>query len=677
MTTLLIIESPGKKKKLESILGPGYVVRASFGHIRDLPENEIGVSAPDYRPKYVVSDSRSKATVAELRKAAQGASDVLLATDPDREGEAIAWHVADVLHLSAPKRVTYQSITAKAVKDAVATPRALDMDLVHAQEARRVLDRLVGYDASPALSIKAGRKLSAGRVQSPAVRLVVERERAIRSFTATTHFGASLGFTTPHAWEAEWDSKPFLGPDEEYLLDRAMAEAAASARRVVVKGCEDSTAHVNPPAPFTTSTLQQAAQKNLRMKPKQTMMVAQKLYEQGAITYMRTDSPNLSEEAFHDIAAYAASQNLPLANGQRTWKAKGGSQEAHEAIRPTHVECGDAGENADEQALYRLIWQRAVASQLEAAEYAVRTATLESIEPIDADRTAIYIARGRTLVDAGWKALYGAMAEDDEEGAGDGGEGTNVPKLVAGAELDVATGKVLTKETKPPKRYTQATLVQALERRAIGRPSTYASILDNITRRGYITEDKKGLLAATEAAEAIVDGLVGTCTFIDLDYTKDLENDLDAVAGGKKSYRDVVATAHAILAQEVASLAPQLPTQASETHPCPECGSALRYRMGSRGGFWGCSNYPKCKVTLPDDDGTPGERQADGEPSEAQVRFARNLASRHSVELPDNLETSRNVCKAFIDKYAEPRSGRSKSARAPRKAGTKRRPRAS
>ena len=402
--TLVIIESPGKKAKLESILGADYIVRASFGHIRDLPEREIGVKAPDFRPTYVVSDDRAKITVKRLKEDARSVDRVLLATDPDREGEAIAWHIADELKLKNPERSAFTEITPKAVQKAVHAPRFLDMNLVHAQEARRVLDRLVGYQVSPALSDKTGQKLTAGRVQSPAVRLVVEREREIRAFVPTTHFGAALIFHAPTTWRAMW--VPELTEGQEYQLDEALAQSAADVKQVRVLAFEDGTSKSAPPAPFTTSTLQQAAQVKFKFKPKKTMELAQKLYEQGVITYMRTDSPNLSEDAFALIAEYAKENGLPVREERRQWKAKGNAQEAHEAIRPAYIANTDGGETEDEKALYRLIWSRAVASQLAEATYATRTAQLESIEAIASGGAARYQARGRTLVDKGWKTLY-------------------------------------------------------------------------------------------------------------------------------------------------------------------------------------------------------------------------------------------------------------------------------
>lgn len=603
MTTLFVIEAPGKKKKLESILGSNYIVRASGGHIRDLPENDLGIDPQTYRLKYVAENARAKQSIAGLKEAAAKCDRVLIATDLDREGEAIGWHIADVLKLKKAERVTYGEITEKAVKAAIANPRPLDMNLVHAQEARRALDRLIGWQVSSPLSDKAQRKLSAGRVQSPAVLIVVRREREIRAFKPTAHFGASLRFGPADAWwKADWQTKPHLVDSAEYMLDQTLAAAAAAVKRVRVVDFADTQAKSAPAAPFTTSTLQQRAQVALKFKPKKTMELAQRLYEQGVITYMRTDSPNLADEFCDELAVYAKANGLPLAEKRRKWKAKANAQEAHEAVRPTHVEVIDAGESDDEKALYRLIWSRTVASQLAEATFAVRTVTLRSIEPVAGDTHAVYIGRGRTLVDKGWKALHDEPEDDD--GKDDAEDASRpLPELAIGAELEVAGGEVVSKTTKAPSRYTLATLVKELETNGIGRPSTYAGILDKITEREYIVEDKKGFLSPTPAGEAIVDNLVGTFGFIELDYTRSLEDELDAIASGTKSYREIVAAADTRLTGELTQLGP------GTAFPCPSCGKPLRRREGRYGPFWSCSGYRDgCEVTLPDADGKPGEK---------------------------------------------------------------------
>jgi len=587
--TLVVIESPGKRATLEKILGDGFVVMPSFGHIRDLPERELGVDPQSYRPTYIVSESSQK-QVAALRAAAAKASRVLLATDPDREGEAIAWHVAQELRLLHPERITYQEITAVAVQRALQSPRQLDMDLVHAQEARRVADRLVGFEVSPRL----GDGLSAGRVQSPAVRLVVERERAIRNFKVTNHFGAVLHFAD--GWSAEWQAP--VTDDAPYILDRAVAANAAAVRRLKVSAFEDTERRQGPPAPFTTTTLQHAAQVKLKLKPDETMKLAQALYDDGHITYMRTDAPALSAEGYAMIAAHAQGAGLPLAPKQRVFKSKGGAQEAHECIRPTHFEHQTAGATAQQQALYRLIFDRAVASQLADAVYAVRSATLVDL----VDPALQYRARGQVLTDPGWRSLY----IDDDEADDQGGDAANpIPALDVGRVVDATGGEVKAKKTKAPPRYTLSTLVKALEAQGIGRPATYASILTNITKRGYIAEDDKDQLRATTVGESLIDSLVGRFAFVELDFTRSLESRLDDIAQGGAQYRDVVAAVHLQLRGELEALPKPAPK-----HACPDCGAAMRLRKGTNGAFWGCTAYPECTTTLPDANGAPGARKA-------------------------------------------------------------------
>lgn len=605
--TLLIIESPGKKKTLQAILGDDYRIEASYGHIRDLPLNDMGVEAPAFKPTYVVDDDRAKDTVKRLKAAAAAADRVLLATDPDREGEAIAWHVAQVLKIANPLRVTYQEITPAAVTAAVAKPRELNYDLVQAQEARRVLDRFVGYMVSPLLApTAASSRLSAGRVQSPAVRLVVDRERAIRQFVETKHFGVVAHVDGAAAWRAEllMDSIKVASPasfQNDYLLDRNVAETCTRAATLIVQSIDDSQSRTAPSAPFTTSTLQQQAQRTLKFKPKQTMELAQALYEQGVITYMRTDSPNLADDACAEIETIARSRGWPLPEKRRRFKTKASAQEAHEAIRPSHFENESAGDSTEQKLLYKLIWERAVASQLADAVFDVRTAMLSANVDLDGKPVGIvFRAKGRTLADAGWKSL--SKVDDDEATESSDEESSNpVPRLEKGGVVTPSRYDVVAKATKPPKRFTEATLIGELENRGIGRPSTYASILTNISTRGYIAEDKKGWLASTEVGEkSIVDALVGRCQFIELDYTRKLEAELDDIAEGKKKYVDVVSEAFSTLEREIAVI-----TKSRPSFDCPECKKPLRQRSGKSGLFWGCTGYPKCKTTFPDVSGKP------------------------------------------------------------------------
>lgn len=539
---LLIVESPGKVKKVQSILGAGWKVAASVGHVRDLPIKELGVSLPDFKPDYLPTE-RGKDVLKRLAALVKGAESVYLATDPDREGEAIAWHLADALKLKKALRVTFDSITKTAIETAIKKPRSIDMSLVSAQEARRVLDRLCGYTVSGPLSKAAAERLSAGRVQSPALRLVVERERAIRDFLSTTHYGAELVFED---WKASWVTKPWLTNGEEYLTDKALAEKAAGLRSLTVESCQETESRSAPPAPFTTSTLQQAASNALKFSPKDTMALAQRLYEAGSITYMRTDSPNLSDEAVKEIQAYAKAKNLPLAEKPRVWKSKDGAQEAHEAIRCTHIEVEDAGETEAEKALYKLIRTRALASQLADAVFSVRTVWLSA--PMDG-KVAGFEARGRALTEPGWKVVLFAddTAEDSET------EPANpVPLLNASEVITASDGKLLTKKTKPPTRFSEASLVKELENRGIGRPATFAAIVETILRREYVRIEKRQLMS-TPLGEKAIALLAGAFSFTDYDFTKEMEGGLDAIAGGKAKYVDVLSKAHVRLQSELST----------------------------------------------------------------------------------------------------------------------------
>ncbi|HHK5839844.1 TPA: type I DNA topoisomerase [Serratia marcescens] len=628
MTTLVIVESPNKVSKISAILGDGYKVMASVGHVRDLPPKELGIEPPSFELTYQPTE-RGQGVLAKLKAAVAQADRVLLATDPDREGEAISWHLADALRLKNPERVTFTAITKEKILAAFAAPRPLDMQRVHAQEARRALDRIIGYRVSPALSDATGQRLGAGRVQSPAVRLVVDRERAIAAFKVTQHYGAELIFENDDStkWKAQWDTKPHLPEGENYLLDSALAKLAAAVRNVSVAEYEDSEKGRAPAAPFTTSTLQQAAGQRLKLKPKRTMELAQRLYEQGAITYHRTDAPNMDDEGRADIADYAQGAGLPLADKPRKWKAKEGAQEGHEAIRPTHAADLECGENDDERALYRLIWQRAVASQLADATYAVRTVRLSG----DAEGTPVsFKATGRTLLTPGWLAVYADDAED-EDSEPDEAANNPIPALAVGAGLVAADGRVLSKKTKPPVRFKEPTLVAEMERLGIGRPSTYAAILDNITTREYIVADKKGYLQPSSIGEVVRDGLVDRFAFIDLDYTRGLEEQLDQIAEGQADYLGVVSAAWAALDDELGKLeSADLPV----AHPCPTCSKPLRRIKGQHGFFWACSDR-ECKTTLPDAKGKPGERKAPPPPTGiACPKCGKELAHRVGTSKP-------------------------------------------
>jgi DNA topoisomerase-1 len=492
------------------------------------------------------------------------------------------------------------------VQKALKQPRQLDMNLVHAQEARRGADRLVGYKVSPALSRQSGiARMSAGRVQTVAVRLVVERQREIENFKTTKHFGAEAIFEDGK-WTAQWDTSPFLKKGEKYIMDSALAEQAAQCRAFTVVKAATKQARQAPPAPFTTSTLLQAASVTLGYKPDQAAQLAQKLFEQGLITYHRTDSQNFSAEALTEIRAFAQANNLPLPAKARTFKSKASAQEAHEAIRPTHLEARSAGETEAERKLYALIWNRAVASQLADAEYSVNTLRLESEQ---GEQKFFFKSTGRTLVVPGWRGLTAQDAAEDADEHVEGKEDDNgkVPALEIGAELESTSTRLLNKQTKPPNGYTQASLIKKLESEGIGRPSTYPAILKNVITRGYLTEGKK-ILFASDLAMLLIDSLTGKFKFVEYDYTRSLEQELDDIASGKAQYLTVVSALDAQLNTELSqfhiersALAGPLSEPGSQQAgqklsadrpgiPCPKC-KIGRLRRPEGRDFFGCDQF--------------------------------------------------------------------------------------
>jgi DNA topoisomerase-1 len=656
---LVIVESPAKARTIERYLGNGYQVLASYGHVRDLPENpgkgKFGVDVEhDFAPEYVVADDRRK-QVDAIAKAAKRARHVYLATDLDREGEAIAWHVAEAAGVPEEKtsRVTFSEITEKAIREAFAHPRGIDHHLVDAQQARRIVDRLVGYTLSPLISRKVRSGLSAGRVQSVAVRLVVEREREVVAFTAREYWSIDVVLAAPDgtsftASVVKIDGAPLEIGDEATAARHADALAGREAR---VAGVGTRSQKRSPAPPFTTSTLQQEASRKLSFSPKRTMSIAQRLYEGvdtpdghvGLITYMRTDSTAMAGVAMgeaRDLIAARYGDEFTMPKG-RVYKTKSkGAQEAHESIRPTSF-ARDPDSLAkvlkpEELRLYRLVWQRALASQMAAKE--LETTTIElATGPYELRASAT-----RTVFE-GFARVY---TEGRDDGAEDPEGEAALPPLREGSTARV--GEVLPEQhfTEPPPRYTEATLIKALEEHGIGRPSTYAATISTIVDRGYVRVEERRL-RPEPVADVVTDLLVEHFgDYVDLEFTARMEEELDEVARGEREWVPLLRAFYGPLRERVdtkrrelkradftteatdevcseghpmvirlgrngrflaCSLFPEhkesrplpgeeAPSLPGEGEPCPECGEGtLASRRGRFGSFVGCSRYPDCR----------------------------------------------------------------------------------
>ena len=615
--SLVVVESPAKARTIARILGSKYDVKASVGHVRDLPKSDLGVDIENgFAPKYIVPRDKSK-TIKEIKAAAQKASEVFLATDPDREGEAIAWHLIEAAGLrELPlSRVVFHEITPAAVQEAFEHPREIDMKLVDAQQARRVVDRLVGYRLSPFLWRKVRRGLSAGRVQSVAVRLVVEREREIEAFVPQEYWtieaqleksGAPPAFRAKLAGYADRKDKIEIG--DETTAERLLADLRAAAYSVAKVQKKKQVRRPSPP--FITSTVQQEASRRLGFTAKRTMAIAQQLYEgvklgdrgeTGLITDMRTDSVNVASSARTEAREYIAErygkQFVPEKPRFFTRKVKG-AQEAHEAIRPTSVRRGPDEMRGlltpDQARLYTLIWQRFVASQMADAEFDVTTVEINAAAPADGE-TYLLRATNTQLKFAGFRQVYEEARDDDTEEK----FGTNpLPEL---SETDAVALRELFPEqhfTEPPPRYTEATLVKTMEEKGIGRPSTYAPTLSTIQDRGYI-ESEKRVLRPTNLGMTVNDLLVEYFgAFLDVDFTAEMEEELDDVASGKREWVPVVRDIYDPLESALEGAMKSAPKQVEETkEKCPECKAPMVIRWGRRGQFQACTRFPDCKGT--------------------------------------------------------------------------------
>ena len=618
-TNLVIVESPSKAKTIGKYLGPDYTVKASMGHLRDLPKSTMGVDIDNqFEPEYVPLEAKAE-VIDDLRKQAQKADAVYLATDPDREGEAISWHLKELLELPDDKafRVTFNEITQKVVSQAIENPRAIDYALVDAQQARRVLDRIVGYQLSPLLWKKVRRGLSAGRVQSVATRLVVDRENEIRAFEPKEYW--SLDATLALEGKSGIFRARYHGTTKKIeLKNEEQADAVirdVTGKPFTVTSVKRADKKRSAAPPFTTSTLQQEASRKLNMTPKRTMAIAQQLYEgvdvagqgtTGLITYTRTDSLRLSDEAMAAAAAFIKERyGASYYYGKfHTFKTKSGAQDAHEAIRPTHVELDPElirGSLTGEQyRLYKLIWSRFLATQMANAVY----------DTVAIDTTCashVFRATHQSVKFSGFLAVY-------EEGRDDEAEVLDSP-LPDLQEGDTARATELKKEqhfTQPPARYTEATLVKAMEEKGVGRPSTYATIVSTIQDREYVNKVDKRLVPT--ALGEVVTGMMldHFKDIIDVEFTANMETRLDDVEAGKSQWRAVLADFYEDFHKEMTAAETALegirlkvPDEVSE-EICEECGRNMVIKIGRFGKFLACPGFPECKNTKPIVEKMPG-----------------------------------------------------------------------
>jgi len=592
---LVIVESPAKAQTINKYLGSGYEVTASFGHVRDLPSSKIGVDVEhDFEPTYIVP-TKSKKVVNQIKKMASVSDEILLATDLDREGEAIAWHILEALKLPKSKivrRITFDEISKEAILESIKHPRDINDKLVDAQQARRVLDRLVGYNLSPLLWKKIYKGLSAGRVQSVAVRLIVDREREIEKFKADEFWSLTAVL--------EKEKKNFeamLSEVDDKRLDKLAIKNKKEAEEIskilekgtyVVSDINRKAEVRNPYAPFTTSTMQQEAANRLGYSARQTMRLAQGLYEAGLITYMRTDSMNLSQGAVKNIRKYVtetfSQDHLP--ESSRIYKTKSKhAQEAHEAIRP--VDIFKTSENvsasdAKAMKLYDLIWRRAVSSQM-------KEATLDVLEVKIKNDKYTFVSRGQAIKFKGWLELYPERVKE-----------VSLPSLKVGDKPNLIELKKEQHFTEPPARYSEATLVKALEENGIGRPSTYAPTIATIQDRGYIVKDK-GRLNPTKVGFIVNDLLVENfADIMDYGFTAQIEDELDEIAEGKRNWKKVVSDFYGPFDKNLKAKSDSIEKHDMDEkldEKCPDCKKGLIIKHSRRGVFIGCSGFPDCHYT--------------------------------------------------------------------------------
>ena len=611
---LLIVESPSKADTIKKYVGKDYSVMASVGHIIDLPKSQLGVDVDnDFKPKYITIRGKGD-LLTQLKKEAKAASEVYLATDPDREGEAISWHLANALNIdiNSKCRVTFNEITKNAVKNAIKEPRTIDMDLVDAQQARRVLDRIVGYKISPILWDKVKKGLSAGRVQSVAVRMICDREEEIINFTPREYW-------TVEAELSADGKKPFIakyfGRDDKKEAEFENGEQANKTVEEIRKGSftvekiKNTETAKNPPPPFTTSTLQQDAARKINFQTAKTMQTAQGLYEGvniggkygtvGLITYMRTDSLRISKEAQEEAVAYISETYEKEYLAPRQYKTKKSAQDAHEAIRPTNVfitpDSIKAKLTNDQYKLYKLIWERFVASQMAAVVYSNTNVT------IDADGHKLR-ASGTTVKFKGFTAVYTEGSDEAKE------KGRVLPKLSEGQAINCTKINAKQHFTQAPPRFTEASLVHELEENGIGRPSTYAPTISTILARGYVVRNKKQLVP-TELGFVTTDIMKNNFkNIVDIEFTAEMENELDRVEEGKQNWVNVLRDFYPDFEKNLETAMKNIEKIKIKDEEsdviCDKCGRKMVYKLSKFGKFLACPGYPECKNTMTIREGT-------------------------------------------------------------------------
>jgi len=617
-SNLVIVESPSKAKTIGKYLGPDYIVKASMGHLRDLPKSTMGVDLTDFEPEYIPVPGKEK-LIGELQQAADSAKMVYLATDPDREGEAISWHLKELLGLpdSKTRRVTFNAITQKTVTESIAQPRSIDYALVDAQQARRVLDRIVGYQLSPLLWRKVRKGLSAGRVQSVATRLVVDRENEIRAFQPEEYWSLDVKLSRI-AKPGTFVARYYGSPRKQELKNEAQVDGIIrdiTGKEFTVTNVKKGEKKRTAAPAFTTSTLQQEASRKLNMTPKRTMSIAQQLYEGvdvagegtlGLITYMRTDSLRIAPEALAEAADFIkARYGAAYYYGQpHVFKTKGGAQDAHEAIRPTHVHLDPervrGSLTSDQYRLYKLIWSRFLASQM-------ANAIFDTVA-IDTECAGhVFRSTHQSLRFAGFIAVYEEGKDDEEEITG-----SALPELQVGENANAADMKKEQHFTQPPARYTEATLVKAMEEKGVGRPSTYASIVSTIQDREYVLKQDKRL--APTALGEVVTGLMMERfqDIIDVEFTANMESRLDAVEEGKQPWKALMADFYKDFHREMenaeealAGTRLKVPDEVTD-EICEICGRNMVVKVGRFGKFLACPGFPECTNTKPIVERMPG-----------------------------------------------------------------------